>query len=240
MDYGFGRLYSPDERDKRFPMRLALDPLRQKYFPHGFPDGGTRHYRMGPVLDQRATGTCVAHGWIGRILAGPVMQSVLLSPYDLYRRIVVNDEFPENDFEATAPDAELQGGTSVRAGAKVLQDLGYVTQYLWARDVADLRGWHLAGFGGVVMGVSWHTGMMEPDADGYISATGGVEGGHCVVSSGWDDCAKHRGKPVRAMRIRNSWGTSWGQRGNCWIEETELAKLCQDRGEFCAPVEHRL
>lgn len=239
MDVSFGRRYAPDERDKRWTMSLVLDPLRESYFPKGLAPG-TRHYRTGPTWDQGQTGTCVEHGWRHKMGAAPIMQPVDLPQYDLYRKIVAVDEFSENDYEATAPDSELQGGTSVRAGAKVLQGMGLVKNYLWAEDVEDIRAWHLAGFGGVVMGTSWYSGMMMVDSHGFVNLTGRVEGGHCYCSHGWNDHVRRNGRYVRACRFQNSWGTSFGENGFFWIEEDDLARLMQDFGESCAAVESRL
>lgn len=231
-----GRLIAPDARDRDFPMRLMLDPLREQFFPSGLPEG-SRHYSPGAVLDQGETGTCVAHGWTSRANGAPIKQTLPYSPYDLYRRIVAIDEWTQNDFEAGAPDASLQFGTSVRAGAKVLQDLGYLKQYLWAESAEDVRAWHLAGFGTNVFGVWWHTGMIQADTQGFIRPTGVKEGGHCIVTTAWNDKVRWNGRRVRACRIQNSHGRQFGQNGRAWIEMDDLHKLLTDQGESCAPVE---
>ena len=65
-----------------------------------------------------------------------------------------------------------------------------------------------------------YTGIIATDT--FMAYTGGVysqvehvdfdsPGGHAIVIVGWDD-AKH------AWRIKNSWGTSWGERGFAWIK----------------------
>lgn len=43
-----------------------------------------------------------------------------------------------------------------------------------------------------------------------------VEGGHAVVSIGYDD-KKKIGKHTGAIMIRNSWGTEWGDEGYGWL-----------------------
>lgn len=234
-----GRRHAPDPRDLNHPMRLQLDPFRDQFFPTGIPPG-SRYYNPGPVLDQGATGCCVAFGWTGKANAAPIMQMLPFTPFDLYRAIVQIDEFPDNDFEKSLPDDELQSGTSVRAGAKAMQKGGYLSRYLWAQSVEDSRAWHLAGFGGTVIGVNWTSQMFKPDSDGFISYTGTIEGGHCVETTGWNDHVLHNGKPVRAVRIQNSWGRSWGQNGRAWIAEDDLARLMADDGEVCAASELRV
>lgn len=41
-------------------------------------------------------------------------------------------------------------------------------------------------------------------------------GGHAVVAVGWDD-ARTIGSSVGALKIRNSWGTQWGDAGYGWL-----------------------
>lgn len=231
-----GRRYAPDARDANFPMRLRLDPLRAQFFPRGLPPG-TRHYKPTAVLDQGQTGTCVGHGWKAKFAGAPVMRNTKENPFDLYRLFIREDEFTDNDHEFNLPDSQLQAGTSVRAGAQVGQRLGYLENYLWAKDAEDVRSWMLANFGGVVFGIFWTDLMMRPDSEGFIRYKGTIEGGHCVVSTGWSDHVKHNGKTVQAVRIQNSWGKGWGQKGRCWIEIEDLDRLVQDQGEACAPTE---
>lgn len=237
----FGRLIATDARDLAFPMRLVLDPLRDAAFPRGVPLG-TRHFNSGPILNQRNTGTCVLHGWTSKAEDAPIMQVPSLSPYDLYRKTVLLDEFPDNDTEATAADDALQYGTSVRAGAKVLQSLGLLESYLWAETVEDIRAWHLIGKGGVVLGITWKSDMMATDHDGFINYTGQIEGGHCVCTTGWSDTVQHRGRTVAAVRIQQSWGLPWGDHGHgrCWMEKDDLVKAMADLGEACAAIELRV
>lgn len=235
----FGRLEAPDVRDQQFLMRRQLDPLREQFFPRGLP-AGSRHYRTGQILDQGRSGTCVAHGWTAKVHAAPIMRRMSLTPFDFYRRIVAADEFPSNDFEATAADDQLQSGTTVRAGAKALVALGYAASYLWAESAEDVRSWMLAGFGGVVIGIVWTSGMRETDGDGFITVTGASEGGHCVYLNGWNDKVKKGGTTVRAARGMNSWGTAWGQAGRFWMTEADLDAAIRNHGEACALTELRV
>ncbi len=238
-DPHFGRRLAPDARDAAFPMRLRLDPLRDQFFPRGLPIGN-RHYFAGPVLNQVATGTCVAHGWTAKVHAAPIMQQMPVTPFDFYRKIVLVDEWGDNDHEATAPEAGLQSGTSVRAGAKGLVSMGYAQTYLWAESAEDVRAWMLAGFGGCVIGVLWRSGMMNVDGSGFVSNQGVNEGGHCVYLNGYNDKAVRNGRVVRAFRGQNSWGREWGQQGRFWLTYEDLDTLIAEGGEACALTEVRV
>lgn len=50
----------------------------------------------------------------------------------------------------------------------------------------------------------------------YPGPTDSVKGGHAVVAIGYDDNRKIGGKKG-ALKIRNSWGTGWGEDGYGWI-----------------------
>lgn len=237
----FGYVHSEDPRDKRYPMRLILDPLRELAFPRGIPEG-TRHYKPGHILNQRSTGTCVAHGWTSKIEGAPIMQPMPMTPYDFYRKLVLFDEYRENDREANAPDSGLQYGSSVRGGAKAAQDLGLIKNYVTPESVDDVRAWHLSGRGGVVIGITWLSYMMDTDSDGFVNFKGSVEGGHCVCSTGWSDTVKHNGRIVRAIRLQQSWGLPWGDdgKGRMWMEEDDFGKALADQGECFAATEIRV
>jgi hypothetical protein len=245
-DRGMGFRHSVDPNDALFPMRLRLGAFQMDYFPQGLPPG-TRHYRTGVTLNQGSTGTCTAHCATHRAHGAPIMQPLpvsettqqLLTPYDLYRLIVSIDEYSDNDTEVNLPDKDLQMGSSVRAAAKALQKLGLLRNYLHAGNIEEIRAWHLAGFGGLMLGTSWFSDMMETDHEGFVNVSGALDGGHAYASHGWNDRVKHKGRYVRALRCQNSWGTSFGENGFFWIEEDDLGKLFPD-GEFIAPVEQRI
>lgn len=233
---GFGRIIATDPRDSLFPMRAMLDQMRDEFFPRGIPSG-SRHYFSGAILDQGETGTCVAHGWTSKIHAAPLMQKMNLTPFDFYRRIVTIDEWTDNDFEANASDNLLQSGTSVRAGAKMLVQLGYAKQYLWAESAEDVRAWILAGFGGVVFGTWWKSNMMQTDTEGFVGYTGNNVGGHAYYGNGWNDRVPHNGQKVPAVRCQQSWGGAWGQRGRFWMTMEDLDLAIREGGEACALTE---
>jgi hypothetical protein len=218
--HGLGRIAALDSRDRAYLLRAALPTV-------------TRRNRSWPFfaqpLDQGPTGTCVEHGWRHWGLCAPVIsvrQLRLLPQYSLYREMILVDEFTDND-----NDTELQLGTSVRAGAKIMQKHGFLSVYGWAFDIGTAIDW-LCSQGPLVFGTRWTTGMFTPSAEGFVTDTGTEAGGHCYAAIGWSE---KRG----AMRFMNSWGGSWGQKGRFWMTGETVTRLLAADGECCTALEVR-
>lgn len=139
----------------------------------------------------------------------------------VYNRAKQIDEWP----------GEAYSGTSVLAGAKVIQELGHLIEYRWALDVQDVLA-TLSVYGPVVIGVNWHQGMERTDRNGFIRVTGPVRGGHCVVLRGVIS------DPIHGWVVlgRNSWGPKWGRDGDFKLSANDLSKLLKEDGEVCVPV----
>lgn len=217
--HGLGRIAAPDERDKLHPMRAPVSaPLPESKF-----------WATGDVLDQGSTGTCVGHAWAGWLMASPMRTKTGPSAYQIYRECILLDEWNSNDSEVGLSDAELQSGTSVRAGAKAVEARGHIQEYQWAFDLATIRRYVLLR-GTVVMGIDWYTGFFTPDSKGFIRPTGIVEGGHAFICNGYS-------KKQKAFRCLNSWGMVWGQKGKFWIPEDVMTQLLTDGGEAASAIE---
>lgn len=222
-DYGLGRRYAPDPRDAGYKLAALLAEPETPPPPRSW-----RYWRFGPVLDQGKTGRCVAFAWRNWLNAAPIMDKPDVGPDEntLYDTAIKIDEFPDND-----NDTARQEGTSVRAGAKVLQALGFVASYHWTVTAEEAFAWLLTG-GCLVAGTRWHQGMDTVDKGGLIHPTGPVRGGHAYLLDG---ASKSRG----VVRLYNSWG-SWGRGGHAWLTGEDLATLLADQGEACAAVEQRV
>lgn len=92
-----------------------------------------------------------------------------------------------------------------------LDDWGYATpsQEQGVANTADIKTM-MVQYGPIGSGI---------DASGLGDGTGIISGNgssidHDIVLVGWDDSKGKAG----CWRLRNSWGTSWGDGGYCWIE----------------------
>ncbi len=210
-----------DERSRGYSIRSLVGPP---------VPARRRMWRQGTVLDQGTEGACVGFGWMGSYLAAPKAASPQPDAnagarvaLDVYSRAKKIDEFPGEDYS----------GTSVLAGAKIMQQDGRVSEYRWCFGIDDVRDAILT-HGPVVIGVPWYEGMYE--TKGLVQISGQNVGGHCILLTGYDPALKFGGTPREVFRWRNSWGKSYGLNGSAFIQASDLARLLGEGGEACVPV----
>jgi len=212
-DYGLGRLPAVDERDAGYRMASVLPS-----------DAPTRTYRywtpQRPTLDQGRTSSCVGQAWSQWAGCGPI-RNIGVDPYDVYEASQRIDEWP----------GEAYDGTSVRAGAKVMQGRGIISSYVWGDD-AETVGAFILTTGPVVLGTRWFGKMFYPDERGFVVPEGWDAGGHAYLATGY---SRTRG----VFRLQNSWGEAWGDSGRFWLLGEHLDQLIRDQGEACAALEVR-
>lgn len=220
--HGFGRRHAFDPRDR---MHLMAVP------PAAVITRRSRQWVMPKLpLDQGQLPQCVAYGWEHYLLASPIKNKLYKTPQELYDEAQAADEWPGNDYD----------GTSVRAGAKVLQTATRLGEYKWAFDVDTLTK-HVLVNGPAVMGTNWYEGMSEPivvHGESWITTEGSVQGGHCYVIKGVSlDKKCHTCGGKGAARIYNSWGSSYGENGKVWLCLLQLDQLIAALGEACMATE---
>lgn len=215
-DQRLDRLPQPDERNADYPI-TAVVPGTLK----------TKSWRLLQRLDQGQEGQCVSYAWHHEACATPAPRKAP-SPEILrerYHRMQEIDPWPGGEYAGASPN---YSGTSVLAGAQVMQAAGYFSEYRWAFTVHDVL-LALTHEGPVVLGVDWYEGMFTPDARGLIRISGNKAGGHAILARGCN-------LKTREIILRNSWGPNYGVKGDCRIGFDDLERLLADGGDACVPV----
>lgn len=218
--YGLGRIYIEDQRDALYPypFTTALTAHMSKFW---WSDGWWGNQGQDPH--------CVAYAWAHILADGPHLKSVFTTTIDtekLYCEAKKRDPWPGDC------DNPLYDGTSVRAGAQVLKDWGYIEEYRWATN-ADQAAHAVLTRGPIVAGTFWHWDMFFPNAEGIIRPTGRTVGGHAYLLNGVD---MEKG----LFRIKNSWGQEWGRGGHALISMEDMDSLIRRFGEACIPLQTRI
>lgn len=213
----FGYIYSPDARDKYYPMARVLGTDRNEN--RSLPN--KRVYATGPILDQGSTQKCVGYAFDQWIKSAPLITCDGPNAEDIYAAANATDGL-----------AQPHDGTTIRAALKTLQKRGYIASYVWAFDVPSMVEWVLSGHGTIVMGTAWYKGMNILNKQGIVSLTGPIINGHAYLLTGYDQ-ERH------LFRIVNSWGINWGDYGEAWIRGDDMALLLAT-GEACCGVEQKV
>ena len=211
----FGRKHVPDKRDTQFPMHRAV-PRRTKRSSRHWDD---KHW-WG---NQGKTPQCVGYAWAHWLEDAPVVHKrvnpPLLLPKLIYRGAQRVDKWGGTNYK----------GTNIRAGAKVLQMLGLIDEYHWARTLDDVIA-AVLDVGPVVVGTDWYVGMTKPK-NGRVRLTGKKQGEHAYLLNGVNLRTKR-------FRIKNSLGRGWGMNGRAYISFDDFERLLSKRnGEACLATE---
>jgi hypothetical protein len=209
----FDRLVQFDNNSKHFP----LLKLSQK-------KAITRTHFCGKHLDQGLEGACAGFGLTHALLT-PTFRAYGLDAKYAKERVYWNAQRIDPWHGGSYPDAEPRyEGTSVLAGVKVLKEFGWIDSYRWGFSLRDL----ILGIGHegpAVLGVKWLEGMHSPDGEGFIHVTGKINGGHCILCKGVNI-------EERYFILHNSWGSTWGVKGDCYISFSDMEKLLALQGEI--------
>lgn len=190
------------------------------------PTGLVRWQNPEPVLDQGNYGTCVGNGvaQFGNTL--PIDDKfVEADARAIYYEATVLDGSPD---DPNAPGGGQQGAT-VRSGMQAYKNRGRISGYAFSVDLATLKKWVLTK-GPLVIGSDWMNDMFNPDANGFVTPTGGVAGGHCWIIDEYDPANDVWG-------ASNSWGKSWGVDGRFYLKGADFQYLLDQQGEAYTAVE---
>lgn len=213
-DSRLGRHVNHDSRSRSFAYPVTGD----------VPIVSVQHIRHTPILDQGSLGSCTGNAAIGCMGTGQFYATVdgrdryhALNEADavaVYSRATQIDPFTG----AYPPDDTGSDGLSV---AKVLTEAGMIAGYRHAFSLdAALAALMQSP---VITGTVWRDGMFNPNADGLVTPSGPVAGGHEYVADGYDAA---RGW----VWFRNSWG-DWAKAGSFAMEAEAWGKLLDDDGD---------
>lgn len=208
----------------------------------GYP-GRSYTWSCSYWFDQGNEGACVEFAWRHEAAARPVLAGNRIQTYplySLYHEMQKIDQWPGENYS----------GTSVIAGAQIMQKEGFLGEYRWGLSLQDAV---LAiGYKGPgVFGINWYPGMLDVDSEGFIHPTGSIAGGHAILGNRvklvWQPLTTTEQK--RSDRwfefvdmnksyigLHNSWGQDWGVNGEAKIALTDVNRLLHEDGEFCIPV----
>lgn len=215
-EHGLGRLPAPDAQDDKYPMRAAIAPLLTVTRTYRY------HHNNAWWGNQGQFPECVGYAWAHWLEDGPVGHrgiAPIVQPKQIYNEAQKVDEW----------DGEGYAGTSVRAGAKVLQGLGFIAEYRWATNLQDIID-AVKYIGPIVVGTNWYSNMFDIPANNVIDVSGNLSGGHAWVLNGVSD---RRGW----FRAKNSWGREWGKKGSFYIKMEDVERLFNEDGEACIGIE---
>lgn len=160
-----------------------------------------------PVLDQGDTPHCGGFGGAQWGNLEPVS--------DHYREPDAHALYYESVAIGGFPGTE--DGVESRWVAKALQARGRLETYAFAVGAQEVIDW-VRTRGPVMMGTDWTSGMFTPDANGLVSVTGAVQGGHF-----WVVCGDLPG--VDQVLCLNSWGDTFGIGGYFKLTYADLVLL---------------
>lgn len=239
-----------DERSRKFNVApLVSDaPLRSRSHPSKV------------WMNQGREGACVSFSFHSEAGASPKPVKGLTFDIarDRYWEMQRQDEWPGGSYPGANPRYE---GTSVLAGAKVMQSLGFFSEYRWAFNIDDcLKA--LANEGPVVFGIPWLNSMFRTREDGTMDTSGRQAGGHAIMGrgvtvprQGTATITFPSGRVVKlktsepVVRLRNTWvdgpngqGGNWGIDGECLLLASQVEQLAfrSGWGEVCIPIGRKI
>lgn len=210
-----GRHVQHDPRSRAFPARTAAAPTLTKVW--GIPPLSRR-------LDQGQMGSCTGNAaaqWRNSIPGHKPYDKWLTEPnaVSIYTYATQHDNVPGG-----MPGQDT-GSTGI-AAAQALVALGFATSYTHAfgfdHALAALE------FSPVMFGTDWTEGMFDPDARGFVTPSGKVEGGHEYLVYG-------RNMASRYLWCLNSW-SNWGLGQRFKMSFDTAEKLLGADGDVTVPV----
>ena len=169
-------------------------------------------------LDQGVTNHCVGYAMAHFGINLPTFTRYTKEDASqFYYKCKIVDGFPE-----------AEDGTTIRSAGTVLQEVGAINNYAFAKTTNQIKWW-LLNKGPLIVGTLWTEKMMYPDQNGILDITGFVLGGHGYIIN---ELTKDN-----YYGIKNSWGPNWGKNGKAYISVADFERIFSYGGEALAAVE---
>ncbi|WP_377271936.1 hypothetical protein [Peterkaempfera sp. SMS 1(5)a] len=183
-----------------------------------------------PVLDQGSLGSCTGNA--AEALAGcdPLYGAI---PASVAARPTGDAAADERQavalYSAATKLDSVRGqypptdtGSTGLAVAKAAQAAGLISGYQHAFSLDSALKALTAS--PLIVGVNWYEGFDSPDAQGRVSISGSVRGGHEFLLYGLD-------ADGRRVLARNSWGEGWGASGCFSFSFDDFGRLLSEQGD---------
>ncbi|MFE2712206.1 hypothetical protein ACFXKI_09510 [Streptomyces mirabilis] len=216
-----GRHVEHDERSRAYALSDDLLPGSYKTITHTI---------NAPVLNQGNVGACTGFGTEACVSGDPFYATI---PTTVKARPTANADTDNQQALALYSTAtsldNIRGtyppddtGSTGLAAAKAAAKAGLISGYQHALSLdAALKA---LGLVDVITGVNWYEGFDNPDANGKVTISGSVRGGHEFCVYGIDATKK-------LVWARNSWGADWGINGCFAFSWDDWGRLLDEQGD---------
>lgn len=214
-----GRHVEHDDRSRNYAVAAATSTITR-----------VRHRRFG-VLDQGQLGSCTGNALAGALNTLPlhVTRTHLKTEDDAVR--IYSEATRIDSYPGSYPPDDT--GSSGLAVCKAAKNEGLISSYQHAFSLEAALTALMSG--PVITGVPWFEGFDTPDAQGRVSISGQIRGGHEFEIIGYQPAAS--GDLLDGWVIAvNSWGTGWGVNGRFRFTARNWATLLEDNGDVTVPA----
>ncbi len=182
---------------RRLGRHIVHDPRSKEYVASQAPAiVSVQHAATGLPLDQGQIGSCTANALCGALDSAPnfnggtpLNEDNAVSVYELETKLE-GQPYPPND----------PGGSGLMV-CKAAKEMGLISAYHHAFGIDQALKALVQR--PVITGISWYEGFDKPDANGLVTISGNVRGGHEIVADQIDADNK-------LVWFWNSWGTVFG------------------------------
>jgi hypothetical protein len=221
-----GRVPHPDTEDakSKYPVTAApgykLSTRTRRFW-----------WMDGAHLDQGQYGTCVFNAVNHRFADGPVRQTG------------ITEAIAQHDYVEATGDTSMENGTSALVAMRYYLGKGKVSGYHWVTSMDEMQQ-SILELGSMCIAVPWYHSMDWLVFDHFgktwlnVDPSSGVRGYHEILADGAVFVKQADGCPP-FYRVKNSWGTWWGDYGTAAVSIPDMQVLLDNAG-FDVVIPHEV